>query len=134
MAGKRPFDFIGGTSLKAQMRQGGRCAHCATRLIEEMEEGDYVYGHHVVPNQCGNPSDPAHRWLKTELNCVALCQKCHMRVHQDGNTRNGAVAPPEYFPYSHQDAKSHAVWAAQVNQKAHAIWQYLAQKVASSGI
>ena len=128
MGKKRPFNFIAGTSLKAQMRQEGKCACCADPLLDELEAGDYAYGHHVVPNQCGNPADPTHAWLKTELNCVALCHKCHMRVHQDGNTRSGAVAPPEYFPHSHKSVSAHKAWAAQVNQKSNVIWQYLSSK------
>lgn len=67
MGKKRPFKFTAGTSLKAQMRQVGKCACCADPLLDELEDGDNAYGHHVVPNQCGNPADPTHEWLKTEL-------------------------------------------------------------------
>ena len=96
--------------------------------MDELDEGDYVYGHHVVPNQCGNPADPAHSWLETELNCVALCRMCHTRVHQNGNPSTGAVAPPEYFPYSHKNASEHEAWVKQVSQKAQMVWRYVEQK------
>jgi hypothetical protein len=82
------------------------------------------FAHHVVPNQCGNPADPTHQWLRTLVNCVLVCHQCHQRVHEDGDTKLGAVAPPKYFPYSHKDPAAHRKWARQLRQLSSAIWLY----------
>jgi|WetSurSiteA1Bulk_404760.scaffolds.fasta_scaffold01366_10 hypothetical protein len=123
MASKRPFDFYNGTADKARFRQRNLCAHCGCVLIDELE-----FAHHVVPNQCGNPADPNHQWLKTLINCVLLYHECHQRVHQDGRTRNGSVAPATYLPYSHETAKDHRAWAKQIDKMSAFIWEYLREK------
>jgi len=125
MGAARPFSFSPGTSNEARMRQRGLCAHCGECLDDELE-----FGHHVVPNQCGNPADPAHAWLRTLVNCVALCHECHMRVHQDGHTRDGAVAPPSYFPYSHETRHAHHAWCQEVDSLSQGIWKYLIERTA----
>ena len=129
MADTRPFAFRNGTALEARLRQEGLCAVCG-RSLDNQEE----FGHHVVPNQCGNPADPSHEWLRTVLNCVVVCHSCHMRVHQDGKTSKGAVAPPGYFRWSHKKRAHHRAWAQQVDTASNAIWNYLQQKTATSGI
>jgi 5-methylcytosine-specific restriction endonuclease McrA len=124
MAKTRPFAFAPGTSNAARLRQRGLCAQCGESLDDELE-----FGHHVVSNQCGNPSDQSHAWLRTLQNCVALCHECHMRVHQDGHTRDGAVAPPSYFKFSHETAAQHQAWVKDLGTRSQSIWQYLQEKV-----
>lgn len=123
MADPRPFNFKAGTANEARIRQRGLCACCGHSLNDELE-----YGHHVVPNQCGNSANPSHGWLRTVINCVALCHECHQRVHQDGRTRNGAVAPPTYFRFSHGASKEHKAWVREVERLSQPIWKYLQAK------
>jgi hypothetical protein len=53
-------------------------------------------------------------------NCVVLCEDCHYRVHQDGRYQNGAVAGPDYYPYSHgrKNSADHNAWAKSIDAKA----------------
>jgi hypothetical protein len=102
----RPFDFSPGTKSKAFFRQWNLCAHCGESL-EDM----YDHAHHVVPNQVGRAGAADDAWIKEVDNCVILCEDCHTRVHEDGRFQAGAVAPPDYYPYSHgHQAASHQAW------------------------
>jgi hypothetical protein len=122
MSDARPFDFRGLTIKEARFRQANLCAVCGHSL----SQFDVEYGHHVVPNQCGNPADPSHQWIKTLINCVLLCLDCHNRVHENGRTKLGAVAPPSYFPFSHGSAsRHHQKWVKDLERKASAIWRYV---------
>lgn len=118
----RPFDFRRDVSFAARMRQNGLCALCGTGLDDSEE-----HAHHVVPNQSGNPDDPEDEWLRSTENCVYVCSMCHARVHQDGRYRQGAVAPPTYFEYSHGDSRearmNHRLWASRLDIRANQLWQ-----------
>lgn len=120
MATVRPFDFRKGTQNDARMRQEGRCACCGRVLKDQME-----HAHHVVPNQCGNPSNPSHQWLREVENCVVLCDACHTRVHQDGRFAKGAVAPPAYFEHARKDPNAQRTWVADLEAGAAQIWMYV---------
>jgi 5-methylcytosine-specific restriction endonuclease McrA len=114
----RPFQFKTPAQSEARLRQAGRCAQCGDSLDDEEE-----HAHHVVPNQSGNPRDPNHAWLASSENCVVLCHVCHGRVHQDGRTRTGAVAPPSYFKHSHgENTSAHLVWAKRLAQREKTVW------------
>lgn len=114
----RPFSFSPSVKREARLRQYGKCAHCF-ECLTDIEE----HAHHVVPNQSGNPANPAHAWLSSVDNCVVLCYRCHERVHEDGDYRAGAVAPPEYYPHSHGDnCAAHAQWAMKLNALSRSIW------------
>jgi 5-methylcytosine-specific restriction endonuclease McrA len=114
----RAFDFDGMTLRNARVRQFGRCGHCGVNL-RNLEE----HAHHVIPNQSGVGANPQHAWLKSVDNCIILCYMCHDRVHQDGRTRTGAVAPPEYFERSHgADLVAHKKWVQLLNSKLKTIW------------
>lgn len=114
------FPFFDDSKKEARLRQEGRCAVCAIALDHVLD-----FAHHVIPDQCGNPADPTHAWLRTTLNCALLCHNCHVRVHENGNWKNGAVAPPTYFRWSHKKRQAHQVWAKDVASKAWSIWEYL---------
>ncbi len=124
----RAFPFYVAAKRDARTRQEGLCAVCA-RSLGHVED----FAHHVIPNQCGNRADPSHKWLRTVVNCVILCYECHERVHEDGKTRNGAVAPPEYFRWSHKKRQAHQAWAADLNKAANSIWNYVVSKAANTG-
>ncbi|MFO1305434.1 MAG: HNH endonuclease signature motif containing protein [Burkholderiales bacterium] len=114
----RPFDFHVGPKREARLRQEGRCALCGD-VLDDLEE----HAHHVIPNQSGDPRNPAHRWIATAENCVILCDMCHERVHADGRYRRGAVAPPSYYPHSHgSKASAHSAWAMVLDRRAKALW------------
>jgi 5-methylcytosine-specific restriction endonuclease McrA len=114
----RPFEFTPATKDQAFQRQWNRCAHCESSLIKQVD-----HAHHVVPNQAGNPRDPGHAWLRSALNCVLLCEHCHERVHENGRYRNGAVALPEEFKFSHgKDKAAHAQWVEELNRLALLIY------------
>ena len=121
----RPFDFTRATLKAVRFRQRNLCAHCGTDLADEWD-----HGHHVVPNQCGNPAAPAHQWLRSAINCVLICDRCHDRVHNE-DTRGGAVAPPRYFPHSHELPQDHRLWAAQLEKAADEIWEYVKSRQSS---
>jgi 5-methylcytosine-specific restriction endonuclease McrA len=110
---KRAFEFSELVKNQAFFRQWNRCAHCGHSLINTFD-----HAHHVVPNQSGNPNNANHEWLKTVDNCVILCEPCHERVHANGHYRNGAVAPPEYYPYSHgRQKQEHQAWLIRVRPR-----------------
>ena len=121
----RPYDFRRDTMFAARRRQKGVCALCGYKLDDSEE-----HAHHVVPNQSGDPDDSDDDWLRSSQNCVYVCSMCHGRVHQDGRYRNGAVAPPSYFEYSHGkggDARmKHRLWASQLDVQAQKLWQRVA--------
>jgi hypothetical protein len=109
----RPFDFSDTTKREAFRRQWNLCAHCGRNLANL-----YDHAHHVIPNQSGNVSNPADAFLRSVDNCVILCDMCHERVHQDARYRTGAVAPPEYYPYSHgNQVQQHTLWVTQLNNQ-----------------
>jgi 5-methylcytosine-specific restriction endonuclease McrA len=108
----RPFDFHRPTQQSARLRQGGRCAHCGERLDDLWE-----HAHHVIPNQVGRVANPADDFLRSEDNCVVLCEPCHEAAHAFGQYQHGAVALAEWFPYSHnrRSSKAHEKWASSVD-------------------
>lgn len=114
----RAFDFNSAVKQQARYRQFGLCACCGESLEDLVE-----HAHHVVPNQSGNPNDPAHSWLDSVDNCVVICDMCHTRVHQDGKFKTGAVAPADYFQNSHGRKKSlHQTWVKQLRARSRKIW------------
>jgi hypothetical protein len=114
----RPFDFSSTTRFQARFRQLGACAVCAEDLDDLIE-----HGHHVIPNQSGTPGNLQHTWLRLAENCVIVCEECHLRVHQNGNFRSGAVAPPSYFTHSHGgNKKMHSAWAAELETRSNLLF------------
>src|SRR5688500_20348812 len=105
----RPFDFTPATTRAARLRQNGRCAECGAPLLSACE-----HAHHAIPNQAGDVANPADELLRSPENCVILCDPCHTAAHSHGKFRNGAVAPPEWFTYSHgrKGAAEHRPWCA----------------------
>ena len=78
----------------------------------------------MIPNQSGRPDDSGHAWLSSLENCVVLCAACHDRVHENGRYRQGAVAPPSYYRYSHgSNTAAHSAWVGQVERNARGIWR-----------
>jgi 5-methylcytosine-specific restriction endonuclease McrA len=115
----RPFEFPPATRSQARLRQNGVCACCGDSL-DDVEE----HGHHVIPNQSGNPRDPNHQWLSSAENCVVLCAQCHERVHEDARYRRGAVAPPSYYPHSHGlNQAAHHAWVTSLAHRAGSVWR-----------
>jgi hypothetical protein len=113
----RPFDFTKSVQKEARSRQSGVCACCGESLNDQWEEA-----HHVVPNQCGDKNNPNHEWLRTAVNCVVLCDGCHDQVHGENKT-SGAVAPPDYYRFSHSGNKvQHKEWVRDLNIKAALLW------------
>jgi hypothetical protein len=108
----RHFEFRAGAIREARLRQYGRCAVCGDDL-EWVEE----HGHHVVPNQSGRASNAADTFLRSTENCVVLFTVCHWAVHDGGRYQCGAVAPPDYYEYSHgpNGGKDRLAWIAKVN-------------------
>jgi hypothetical protein len=114
----RPFSFRNPTTREARLRQCGRCALCGDSL-DDLEE----HAHHVVPNQSGDPQNATHGWILTTVNCVVLCHVCHEAVHAGGRYVKGALAPPDYFMYSHgTDRAAHTRWAAEILGLASTVW------------
>ena len=115
----RPYDFTSNVIDQARLRQNGKCALCGSTLDDLAEDA-----HHVIPNQSGDPGNPAHDWLRSVDNCVVLCSLCHDRGHEDAKFRAGSVAPPDYYPYSHGilGAPEHQAWVASLNQRANELF------------
>ena len=92
--------------------------------MDKAKEQQELWGnHHVVPKQAGGNQSSGDPWMKSKDNAVYLCNECHHRVHEDGKYRDGIVAGPETFPYSHGDPNdptaksSHEAWSKEVNGK-----------------
>ena len=110
----RLFDFSKTVLDAALFRQKFHCAWCGEDLQELI-----FHGHHVVPNQAATTHSPANAWLRTEENCVMLCDNCH-RVfgHEDGRYRTGAVPFARNYRFSHAgDHQAHLQWASQVDSR-----------------
>ena len=76
-------------------------------LVDELDAG-----HHVLPQQAGTKGNPEHDFLRRVENCVILCELCHYVVHAGGRYRDGAVAPPSYYSFSHGgNSILHQEWA-----------------------
>ena len=126
MGSNRPFDFSDAVREQARLRQFGLCAVCGMSLNDQWEEA-----HHVVPNQTGDPDNANHAWLRTVINCVALCDTCHDQVHGHNKT-TGAVAPPEYYEYSHGPNRvQHQAWVNDLNNTAQLLWGTLPSRIHS---
>jgi 5-methylcytosine-specific restriction endonuclease McrA len=117
----RPFDFTNHRiKQEARFRQANLCGCCGESLSDFAEE----FAHHVVANQSGDPKNPDHQWIRELTNCVMLCRDCHTRVHQDGRTRYGAMAPPDYFRFSHgRNRVAHLKWVRELVAKQKTIWR-----------
>lgn len=124
----RRFEFTQATRSAAFLRQDGRCALCR-RSLRDQEE----FGHHVVPDQSGQASDPRDRFLKSVDNCVMICEACHWIVHDGGRWATGAVPPPEYYPYSHPGRSDHLAWVGLVKREYLRIFARRARSAAASG-
>jgi len=112
MGEKREFDFMRGVREATLVRQGGLCAACKRAV------GPSDPAHHVIPQQCGRSNPTLARFLRTAENCVKLCPPCHERYHESGRYRDGAVAEPKHFPWSHGvvGKAGHAPWCAKILQ------------------
>lgn len=108
----RRFNFNAKAKTQARLRQDGLCACCGEDLNDGLE-----YAHHVIPDQSGDASRPAHSALSDVDNCVVLCTECHLHVHENGRFRYGAVAPASYFRYSHgNNNRLHQKWVEQMTR------------------
>ena len=125
----RDFEFTDIVKRAAAQRQMNRCALCGKAvknlpLSEQQRENGQIKGHgtldfhHVWPNQVGRVTRGGDQWIKTDINCVMLCQPCHKESHENGNTRTGAVLHPSEFKYSHGgNTRKHAQWLAELKAK-----------------
>jgi DNA-directed RNA polymerase subunit RPC12/RpoP len=114
----RPFDFSDKVKWEAMLRQKYRCGHCGGDLRKILDNA-----HHVVPNQAGGASNPAHQWLKSTINCIYLCDDCHVEVHEDGKFRTGAVWAADHYRYSHGgDHGAHRKWVKELDKLARTVW------------
>ena len=109
---KQKFYFTDTVKRSVFFREWNLCAHCGKSLVNEWDNA-----HHVLPNQTGSAGNEADEWLRSEENCVMLCDACHGRVHENGNFRTGATALPEYFPYSHgRQTLLHHSWVNRIKK------------------
>jgi hypothetical protein len=103
----RKFNFSKAVKDAAFFRQNGRCALCR-RSLQNQDE----YGHHVIPDQSGDPSNQEDQFLGTADNCVMICEACHWIVHEGGRWAIGAVPPPDFYEHSHPNKADHMAWSA----------------------
>jgi hypothetical protein len=108
----RAFHFSTWIRNEAFIRRGKRCACCGENLEDLWDNA-----HHVLPDQAGIPGATEDRFIASVENCVVLCSDCHYAVHDSGRYRNGPVAPPSYFRYSHgSDTGAHHAWAGRLDE------------------
>jgi hypothetical protein len=107
----RTFEFSTPMKAQARLRQWGLCAKCGHSMNNSLE-----HAHHVVPDQIGRSGDPADVFLRSVDNCIVLCDGCHIAAHAHGDFRFGAVAPSDWFPYSHgkQEQAQHVLWGNRI--------------------
>jgi hypothetical protein len=110
----RPFDFSQTVQRAARLRQWGLCGHCGDSLDHRLE-----HAHHVIPNQSGTIENPAAAFLRSAENCAILCDACHAAAHAHGAYKSGAVAPADWFPYSHgqQGQAEHLRWRLRIDSE-----------------
>ena len=108
----RTFDFTTTVRNDAYFRQNGHCAVCERNL-----QGQEEFGHHVIPNQSGDPSNLRDHFLRTAANCVMLCHACHWVVHEGGLYAVGAMPPPDYYQYANPRTSDQTAWEALVRRE-----------------
>ncbi len=107
------YNFSRITKNQAFFRQWNNCAHCGGSLLNVMD-----HAHHVFSKQLGKSTVADSEWIKSVDNCVILCENCHWRVHENGHYLRGAVAAPEFYPFSHgKDSMFHKAWAQKLSVK-----------------
>ncbi len=116
----RLYDFRPEVKRQAFQRQWNRCGHCGHSLINQVD-----HAHHVIPHQSCLQQERDNHFGASVENCVLLCEMCHERVHQDGRYRTGAVAPPDYYSYSHGPLSlEHRLWVSKIQH----MWDRILQK------
>lgn len=122
----REHDFGAEEKKEAWTRQHDNCACCGKNLERQARvQEELPKAHHAVPNQSGDLSREQDPWMSSQNNCVYLCHDCHDSVaHTDGQYRDGPVAGPDKFKYSHGDYKNdpearrkHEEWSKEVNER-----------------
>lgn len=108
----RNFSFSDTVKGEVFQRQFNLCAHCGFELRDIEDRA-----HHVVPDQAGSYGTAVDAFISSAENCVYLCLLCHDAVHQGGKFRDGAMAPPSYFKYSHgHDRAAHDLWVMNLDR------------------
>ena len=114
----RKYEFSETVKKEARQRQMDLCASCGHSMNDEWEEA-----HHVIPDQSGASSQNKYDWMRTALNCVVLCDPCHVNIGHNGNTRTGAVAGPDAYTYSHGgNDVQHKEWVRILDIEAARVW------------
>jgi hypothetical protein len=115
----RLYEFHGGVWQAVANRQNAICAACGKGLLAFNDEGDRdVFGHHVIPDQCGKHRPRYADFLRTAPNCVLVCKECHWAAHEYGKYEYGIVANPDFFPFSHgKDMIAHRAWCKSINDR-----------------
>jgi hypothetical protein len=116
------FPFEPEVKEAAHERQKRRCARCGKALITDRDDYRFRHAHHVFPQQAGSNEDPSHSWIASVENCVWICKDEHLAAH-GGHWGTGGIAPPNWFPFSHNIEKvKHQEWVRCLSQKADLIW------------
>ena len=108
----RHFEFTDKVRNDAFFRQNARCAVCRYSLKDQEE-----FGHHVIPDQSGDPEDKQDAFLRSVDNCVMLCHTCHYVVHDSGHYRVGSVPPPDYYAHTHPRKAAQQAWEALIRRE-----------------
>lgn len=122
------YEFSTGGTFRNEVlhRQKNRCAvkGCSENESASVQRGVGAIRwawefHHVIPSQLGdcNRDKPEFlRFLTSADNCVAICSNCHWAVHDGGRWGKGAVAPADYYSYSHGGGGGHRTWANEIER------------------
>jgi len=115
----RLYEFHGGVWQTVVKRQDAICAACGKGLAAFNDDGDRdVFGHHVIPDQCGKHRPKYADFLRTAENCVMICKECHWAAHEYGKYEYGIVANPDFFQFSHSKRKGeHRAWCETINDR-----------------
>ncbi len=104
----REVEFTAEVLERVVQRQQCQCGRCGDQLTSDFS------GDSVIPAESFAAQSDGQTFLKSEDNCVAVCQECHSFI--DGaSTQLGKVAPPEFYPHSHgTDSSAHKEWARHI--------------------
>jgi 4-hydroxyphenylpyruvate dioxygenase-like putative hemolysin len=78
------------------------------------------HGHHVISDRLGKHITISTDFIRSEDNCIMLCDECHLQEAHSGNFAHGPVLDAVAFKYSHDNNKiAHNLWVLKHDK----IWQ-----------
>ena len=107
----RDVEFPANVLDRVIERQHGQCGGCGDQLTSDYSDDP------VIPAVSFANSTDGQAFLKSDDNCIVVCQECHDDI-DDVSRQTGSVPPPEIYPHSHgSDLAAHQEWSTRINNR-----------------